>query len=133
MTRLRFLTHRWTLTVPAIAIIGLAACTTTPTGTTKDIFDFTSSTTDRAWFTIDGQVKSEYKARVFVEYNQESLLQDIARGQGEHLTSMATLLNVPPDRSAAFRSMAQAKYSDVAQSSSGDSSLLLQSLVRVLP
>jgi len=133
MVGLRRFTQRRILVVTALSVIFLAACTTTPTGTTKDMFDMTSSTTGRGWFTIDGQVKAEYKAAAFAHFNQESLLEDMARGEGEYLNSMATLLDVPRERHAAFRSMAQNQYAEVARSSSGDPSIVLQSLVQVHP
>jgi hypothetical protein len=111
-----------------IAAIGCAACTTTPTGTTKDVFDVTSSTTDRSWFTGDGLMKSEYKSIAFATYAYESVSDDMARGEGEYLTSMATLLNVPQEHYPGFRSIAQALYPEIAGSGSGTPALLLQSL-----
>lgn len=123
-----FVRSGWTLIIAVIAAIGFAACTTTPTGTTKDVFDVTSSTTDRSWFTGDGLIKSEYKAIAFATYAYESVGDDMARGEGEYLTSMATLLNIPQDRRSGFRSMAQALYPEIAGSSSGSPAILMESL-----
>lgn len=134
MKMFRNIESGWLLALSAIAVIGFAACTTTtPTGTTKDMFDMTSSTSDRSWFSIDGQLKNEYKAIAFATYAYESVLDDMARGEGEYLTSMATLLKVPEQSRSGFRSMAQASYSEVVRSPSGTPSALLHSLTHVIP
>ncbi len=45
----------------------------------------------------------------------ESLKQDIARGQGEHLTSLALLLGVPEADHPAFFAMVQERYQSLVQ------------------
>ena len=87
-----------------------SACTTTPTGTTKDMFDMTSSTTDRSWYSEDGLLRPEHRPIAFTSANYETVKQDIARGQGEHLVSLATLLGVSPARGDEFGLLAQAHY-----------------------
>jgi hypothetical protein len=90
-----------------------SACTTTPTGTTKDIFDFTSSTTGRSWYNEDGMLRHEHWPIAFTTHNYETVKQDIARGRGEHLVSLATLLGVSPARVDEFGLLAQARYAAV--------------------
>lgn len=46
----------------------------------------------------------------FAQYNWENLSQDMARGQGEHLASLAVLLNVPAEQQSAFFELAQERY-----------------------
>lgn len=86
------------------------ACTTTPTGTTKDMFDFTSSTTGRSWYNEDGMLRPEHRPIAFTSANYETVKRDIARGQGEHLASLATLLGVSSARCDEFGLLAQARY-----------------------
>jgi hypothetical protein len=69
--------------------------------------NFLSSTTPGAWYTEDGLLRAEQKVTAFTAYNQTNLEQDLARGQGEYLTSLGTLLGVADDRQASFRSNAQ--------------------------
>lgn len=58
--------------------------------------------------------KSE-QALQFASHSMENLSQDMARGQGEYLASLAMLLEVPTDRHAAFFTLAQEQYPLLAQ------------------
>jgi DUF3015 family protein len=60
--------------------------------------------------TNDGQVMAARKSDVFVASTFESLSQDMARGQGEHLASLATMMGVPVEHQPAFFSLAQDRY-----------------------
>lgn len=60
--------------------------------------------------TNDGVIMGEMKTQAFTEATFASLSQDMARGGGEHLTSLAALLGVPADQHAAFFERAQARY-----------------------
>ena len=96
-------------------LIGLQGCTvkaTTKT-TTDGVVNFLSSTSGRSWFTPDGLVKSDVKAKAFLAMNWENLRRDVAAGQGEYLTSFETLLGVPPSDRSEFASRAQEHFSDV--------------------
>jgi hypothetical protein len=53
---------------------------------------------------------AEHKAEVFVASTFESLSQDMARGQGEHLASLATMMGVPVEHQPAFFSLVQDRY-----------------------
>ena len=90
-----------------------SACTTSPTGTTEDVFDFTSSTTGRSWYKEDGTLRPEHRPIAFTTSNYETVKRDIARGQGEHLVSLAELLGVSPARFDEFGLFAQARYAAV--------------------
>lgn len=59
----------------------------------------------------DAQVARAYE---FAQYNWQDLSQDMARGQGEHLSSLAALLNVRTDQLPAFFELAQEKYRESA-------------------
>ena len=60
--------------------------------------------------TNDGTVMAEHKAEMFVASTFESLSQDMARGQGEHLASLATMMGVPVEHQPAFFSLTQNRY-----------------------
>ena len=89
-----------------------AGCTFT--GTTEAIFDATSditvSTSGRIWWSEDGLLKSEYKAVAFAAYNRRSLEQDLARGHGEYLASLGSLLGVQENFRPAFEAAAQQHF-----------------------
>ncbi|TAJ25627.1 MAG: DUF3015 domain-containing protein [Nitrospirae bacterium] len=94
------------LAVGAFAL-SLSACTTkmTPNPT-----DTTSSTTPGAHFTQDGLLKADQKVQAFTAFNFEHLKDEVARGQGEYVTSLGTLLGVPTDRHPEFFTFAREHY-----------------------
>ena len=94
-----------------LASIGLvfSACNTSKA--TVDTFaKFTSSTSPGEWVNADGIVLQSQKARLFTAVVFENLEQDIARGNGEYLTSLGLLLNVPAAEQDEFRMRAQSHY-----------------------
>jgi hypothetical protein len=90
--------------------VTISACSVTET--VKDIL---SSTTPGDWFTGDGLLKPDQKVNAFVAFNFENLKQDMAKGHGEYLTSLSTLLGVPQDRQASFFAYAQSRYPFVTE------------------
>ena len=60
--------------------------------------------------TNDGQVMAARKSDVFVASTFESLSEDLARGKGEHLASLATMMGVAVEHQPAFFSLAQDRY-----------------------
>ncbi len=60
--------------------------------------------------TNDGTILASEKVNVFAAINFDDISQDMARGQGEHLTSLATLMDIPTDQHEVFFAMAQEKY-----------------------
>jgi hypothetical protein len=52
----------------------------------------------------------EHKLIAFTALNQMNVEQDLARGQGEYVTSLGILLGVPDDQQAAFRAKAQGEF-----------------------
>jgi len=70
--------------------------------------------------TNDGQFWTEQKVNAFAALNFDNLTQDMAQGQGEHLTSLATLMGVPASQQPAFFAMTQEKYASLVKA--GDSS-----------
>jgi hypothetical protein len=88
-------------------------------GTVKQITDTTSNvtgtTSGRTWFTEEGILKPDFKVIAFVALNEENLRHDMASGQGEYLSSVGNLLNVPVDRKAEFFTVIQARYPAFAE------------------
>jgi hypothetical protein len=101
----------WTI-FPVLMLLA-AGCTLK--GTVKQITDTTSNvtgtTSGHAWWNEDGLLLPEHKAMAFATYNEANLEQDVARGQGEYLTSMGTLLGVASDAQPTFQTAAQERFS----------------------
>ena len=99
-----------------VVLVGLAttglvisACNTSKA--TVDTFaKFTSSTSPEEFFNADGVVQEGQKARLFTAVVFENLEQDIARGNGEYLTSLGVLLKIPEREQDEFRARSQSKY-----------------------
>ena len=87
----------------------LSACNTTK-ATADTLAKFTSSTSPSEWINDDGVIQQNKKARLFAAVAFENLEQDIARGNGEYLTSLGVLLNVPARQEPDFRSGMQRNY-----------------------
>jgi Protein of unknown function (DUF3015) len=60
--------------------------------------------------TNDGKVWAEHKTEFFVAATFESLAGDMARGQGEHLTALAVLLEVPEEQRPVFFTLSQQRF-----------------------
>ena len=105
----------------ALMALSLSACSVTET-----ISNFLSSTSGKAWFTEDGLIKTDHRVQAFMAFNFENIKQDMARGQGEYLDSLSTLMEVPADRRAAFYAHAQSRYPFVVQQQNSPQETLIQ-------
>lgn len=65
--------------------------------------------------TNDGTILASEKVNVFASVNFDDISQEMAQGQGEHLTSLATLMDIPADQHEVFFTMAQEKYTTLMQ------------------
>lgn len=81
------------------------------TDLTEPTKEFTSSTSPQSWFTGDGTLKTEHKLMAFTVLNFDNVRDDIARGRGEYLTSLAALADVSQDSQEAFFTSVQGLYS----------------------
>jgi hypothetical protein len=101
-------------TLICITALLLLASGCTLKGTIKEFTDTTSNvtgtTSGRTWFTEDGLLHPEHKLTAFMALNQTNVEQDLARGQGEYVTSLGTLLGLPNDQQAAFHAKAQGAF-----------------------
>jgi hypothetical protein len=95
--------------VLASAGLVISACNTSKA--TVDTFGkFTSSTSPGDWIDADGVIQESQKARLFAAVVFENLEQDIARGNGEYLTSLGVLLNIPAGEREQFKTRSQSNY-----------------------
>ncbi len=78
--------------------------------------------------TNDGKVMSEYKTPVFVSLNFENLSQEMAQGQGEHLASLASLMDVPVENQAAFFAMIQERYTSLVKAGEASPVAMMKAL-----
>jgi hypothetical protein len=97
--------------VPLLMLVG-SGCTLKATikETTDTTSNITGTTSGRTWFTEDGMLNPEHKLTAFATFNQANVEQDLARGEGEYLTSLGTLMGLPNDRQPAFRAKAQGAF-----------------------
>ena len=70
--------------------------------------------------TNDGTIFASEKVNVFAAINFDDISQEMAQGQGEHLASLATLMEIPSDQHELFFTLAQEKYTSLI--SSGEAS-----------
>jgi hypothetical protein len=78
--------------------------------------------------TNDGTVMGQHKASVFAAANYESLSQEMARGGGEHLASLAELMGVPEESRPEFYAMAQNRYASLVESGDTTPAAMIQTL-----
>lgn len=94
-----------------LAGVGLALPGCNTSKATVDTFaKFTSSTSPGEFINADGVIEESQKARLFTAVVFENLEQDIARGDGEYLASLAVLLNIPAGEQGEFKALAQSKH-----------------------
>ncbi len=95
-----------------LASVGFAVSACNTSKATVDTFaKFTSSTSPGSWIDADGVIQESQKARLFAAVAFENLEQDIARGNGEYLRSLAVLMKIPAGEQDEFRSLSQKQYS----------------------
>ena len=85
-------------------------------GLMRKICCITGTTSGRVWWNEDGLLKQDHRVAAFTAYNAPNLEEDLARGQGEYLSSLGTLIGTAElDR---FNPIAQDAYSRWRQSGS---------------
>ena len=97
--------------------IGGQVLMATTNGTGFQTFAISSGTSG---CTNDGKIFASEKVNVFTALNFDNLSQEMAQGQGEHLTSLATLMGIPQEQHPEFFLMTQEIYSTLVQA--GESS-----------
>lgn len=97
--------------------------------TTDTTSNVTGTTSGHAWWNEDGLLHPEHKAIAFVTLNQTNLHYDMAKGEGEYLTSLSTLLGVPAQNRQAYGVAVQARYA-VMPAATQDSPAVLLTLLQ---
>ena len=100
----------WSI-APMLMLVA-AGCTLKSTikETTDTTSNITGTTSGRTWFNEDGLLKPEHKLTAFTVLNQTNMEQDLARGQGEYVTSLGALLGLSNDQQAPFHAKAQGAF-----------------------
>ena len=113
-----------------LASVGLVMSACNTSKATLDTFaKFTSSTSPGDWVDVDGVIQESQKARLFAAVAFENLEQDIARGNGEYLRSLAVLMKIPPGEQDEFRTLSQRQYSHLFASDGRTAESLLATLI----
>ena len=76
----------------------------------------------------DGRIWDSERASLFIGINYASLSEDMARGGGEHLASLATLMHVPLEHQPEFFAMAQERYVSLVQYGEDDPTSIQEAL-----
>jgi DUF3015 family protein len=76
----------------------------------------------------DGTLWDSERANLFIGVNYASLAEDMARGGGEHLASLATLLHVPQEHQQEFFATAQERYASLANAGTDDLVVIAEAL-----
>ena len=105
-------------TIFPVLMLFAASCTLKSTikETTDTTSNVTGTTSGRTWFTEDGLLHPEHKLTAFMALNQTNVEQDLARGQGEYVTSLGTLLGLSNDQQATFHAKAQGAFATLVTS-----------------
>jgi hypothetical protein len=80
----------------------------------------------------DGRVFDSERTSLFIGINYASLSEDMARGGGEHLASLATLMHVPLKHQPEFFAMAQERYASLAKAEEDDPVVIAEALQKAI-
>jgi hypothetical protein len=127
---MRIITLKGLMGALVLASVGLVVSACNTSKATVDTFaKFTSSTSPGSWIDADGVIQKSQKARLFAAVAFENLEQDIARGNGEYVRSLAVLMNIPAGEQDEFRSLSQRQYSHLFASDRRTAESLLAALI----
>lgn len=127
---MRIITLKGLMGALVLASVGLVVSACNTSKATVDTFaKFTSSTSPGSWIDADGVIQKSQKARLFAAVAFENLEQDIARGNGEYVRSLAVLMNIPAGEQDEFRSLSQRQYSRLFASDRRTAESLLATLI----
>ena len=127
---MRIITLKGLMGALVLASVGLVVSACNTSKATVDTFaKFTSSTSPGEWIDADGVIQESQKARLFAAVAFDNLEQDIARGNGEYVRSLAVLMKIPVGEQDEFRSLSQAQYSRLFASDRRTAESLLATLI----
>lgn len=73
-------------------------------------------------------ITAEFQRNVFVANNYDNIAHDAAQGGGEHLQSLAALMNMPEDDAQHFYQVAQIQYDELFADTNGNHEQWLEKL-----
>ena len=118
-----------------IAVLALAVSACTFKGTTKATTDMTSdvtaTTSGKSWFE-GGLVKKDQEVNAFAHLNFDNLKQDMAKGRGEYLASLGSLMGVTPAYQNEFFALTQAHYTTLVRSEQTTPAEMLVAINQIL-
>ena len=91
-----------------------------------------STTTRDSMSTADGMVEQKQKINLFAGVSYENLRQEAAAGEGQYMTSLATLFQIPVEKHRAFGRLLQSKHSQLFTASLAKDQAAHLNMVRVL-
>ena len=80
----------------------------------------------------DGRIWDSQRASLFIEVNYVSLAEDMARGSGEYLASLAALMSVPLEQQPEFFAMTQERYAFLVHEEEANPDVILEALREVM-
>ncbi len=78
--------------------------------------------------TNDGKVMAGHQTSLFVASTFDTLSSDMAKGGGEHLAALATLMGIPVEQQPAFFAMTQQQYQMLVQAGETSSVAVVKAL-----
>jgi Protein of unknown function (DUF3015) len=82
--------------------------------------------------TQDGMVKSNYKTAMFIDGNKDKLAQDMSKGNGETLVSLAKLIGVSESDKAAFFRTTKENFAQIYTAETATADQVAANLKQVL-
>ena len=89
----------------------------------NQLFGITTGTLE---CTDDGVIKVEVQQKVYAFQNFDSLKREMARGEGERLTSLAMLMGCSADTTQQFKSMTKKEYSNLFAGEADSDAMLMR-------
>jgi len=119
-------------TIAAFALV-VSGCTFkgTTNQTTDTTSNITGTTSGKSWFE-GGLVKKDQEVNAFAHLNFDNLKQDMAKGRGEYLASLGSLMGVAPARQNEFFALTQIHYTTLVGSEQTTPAEMLVALNQLL-
>jgi hypothetical protein len=80
----------------------------------------------------DGRMWNSERVSLFIGINYASLTEDMARGGGEHLASLATLMHVPLEYQPEFFAVVQERFPFLVKQGEADPDVIAESLQKAI-
>lgn len=128
------LAHSVVRLIPLLTLaLVMPACTLKGTSkqTTDTTSNITGTTSGKSWFD-GGLVRKDQEVQAFADLNFDNLKQDMAKGRGEYLASLGSLMGVAPARQDEFFTLTQAHYGTLVSSEQTTPAELLVALNQLL-